>query len=601
MQPARKPSKKVAAAVTDVVFEGADNSIDADNYVVDTSFDDATAGGVPTDTTAEDILAAFATSMRAFARSQQGVNAACSMRALMGVLHFDAFVSEATVLDALMALNSLLYRNAANAEAAHDAGAVALIVSLLRRDTAASEHDVQRSRELTHAALQALLLLSQGDPSCARRVQLGGAVSALVSGAFARTETDPEAAYWGAKVLERISSAGSECTQSIALADGAVGALLAVLECGYSPGTPFTDDPPLLDVSADASESTVSPAAEASMRRLLLKPTGAHRQAAAVAAMTLCALLHAPETSSAVVKAVEAVAALHGQAPRIGHAIKAASSALLALIHRHSIARLRAALAPVMEGATGAPGESARLLAEACAFARTMLVPEKTIGQARATFKRRQQEVDQVTHDRKRNPWKMAEAPAAASPRAPRTPRTPRTPPAVSPQGKPAITEGRNSTGSTTPRAAAPATTTRVAAPAAFAPGPSPDGATRRRSSGALPPPPPLSLPSPGGVSWAHSTTAQRPPTTTQQAEAAIDSHLGAARAVLYEAMAQLKAEHEAQLARSQQEIRNLRAELQSVRQAEAALQAKLATISRSVTLVTRPHGAHQHESTVGS
>ena len=51
----------------------------------------------------------------------------------------------------------------------------------------------------------------------------------------------------------------------------------------------------------------------------------------------------------------------------------------------------------------------------------------------------------------------------------------------------------------------------------------------------------------------------------------------------------------------SQQEIRNLRAELQSVRQAEAALQAKLATISRSVTLVTRPHGAHQHESTVGS
>ena len=598
MQPARKPTKKVAAAVTDVVFEGADNSIDADNYVVDTSFDDATAGGVPTDTTAEDILAAFATSMRAFARSQQGVNAACSMRALMGVLHFDAFVSEATVLDALMALNSLLYRNAANAEAAHDAGAVALIVSLLRRDTAASEHDVQRSRELTRAALQALLLLSQGDPSCARRVQLGGAVSALVSGAFAHTETDPEAAYWGAKVLERISSAGPECTQSIALADGAVGALLAVLECGYSPGTPFTDDPPLLDVSADASESTVSPAAEASMRRLLLKPTGAHRQAAAVAAMTLCALLHAPETSSAVVKAVEAVAALHGQAPRIGHAIKAASSALLALIHRHSIARLRAALAPVMEGATGAPGESARLLAEACAFARTMLVPEKTIGQARATFKRRQQEVDQVTHDRKRNPWKMAEAPAAASPRAPRTPRTP---PAVSPQGKPAITEGRNSTGSTTPRAAAPATTTRVAAPAALAPGPSPDGATRRRSSGALPPPPPLSLPSPGGVSWAHSTTAQRPPTTTQQAEAAIDSHLGAARAVLYEAMAQLKAEHEAQLARSQQEIRNLRAELQSVRQAEAALQAKLATISRSVTLVTRPHGAHQHESTVRS
>ena len=142
MQPARKPPKKVAAAVTDVVFEGADNSIDADNYVVDTSFDDATAGGVPTDTTAEDILAAFATSMRAFARSQQGVNAACSMRSLRGVLHFDAFVSEATVLDALMALNSLLYRNAANAEAAHDAGAVALIVSLLRRDTAASEHDV---------------------------------------------------------------------------------------------------------------------------------------------------------------------------------------------------------------------------------------------------------------------------------------------------------------------------------------------------------------------------------------------------------------------------------------------------------------------------
>jgi uncharacterized membrane protein len=67
---------------------------------------------------------------------------------------------------------------------------------------------------------------------------------------------------------------------------------------------------------------------------------------------------------------------------------------------------------------------------------------------------------------------------------------------------------------------------------------------------------------------------------------------------VLYEAMAQLKAEHEAQLARSQQEIRNLRVELQSVRQAEAALQAKLATISRSVTLATRPHGAQQHEST---
>ena len=44
MQPTRKPPKKVAAAVTDVVFEGADNSIDADNYVVDTSFDDATAG-----------------------------------------------------------------------------------------------------------------------------------------------------------------------------------------------------------------------------------------------------------------------------------------------------------------------------------------------------------------------------------------------------------------------------------------------------------------------------------------------------------------------------------------------------------------------------
>ena len=594
MQVDLNPPKKVKASDTDVVFEGAIVSIDADNYVVDTSFDDASAGGVPTDTTAEDILAAFATSMRAFARSQQGVNAACSMRSLMGVLHFDAFASEATVFDALMALNSLLYRNAANVEAAHDAGAVALIVSLVRRDTAASEHDLQRSRELTRAALQALLLLSQGDPSRARRVQLGGAVSALVSGAFARTETDPEAAYWGAKVLERISSAGPECMQSIALADGAIGALLAVLECGYSPGTPFTDDPPPLNVSADASESTVSPAAEASMRRLLLKPTGAHRQAAAAAAMALCALLHAPETSSAVVKAVEAVAALHGQAPRIGHAIKAASSALLALIHRHSIARLRAALAPVMEGATGAPGESARLLADACTFARTMLVPEKTIGQARATFKRRQQEVDQGAEDRKRNPCKYSEAPAAASP------RTPRTPPAVSPRGKPATTGGRSSTGSTTPRAAAPSTTTRAAAPAALAPAPlpSPDGATRRRSSGALPPPPPLSLPSPGGVSWAHSTTAQRPPTTTQQAEAAIDSHLGAARAVLYEAMAQLKAEHEAQLARSQQEIRNLRVELQSVRQAEAALQAKLATISRSVTLVTRPHGAQQHEST---
>ena len=66
-------------------------------------------------------------------------------------------------------------------------------------------------------------------------------------------------------------------------------------------------------MSADASESTVSPAAEASMRRLLLKPTGAHRQAAAVAAMTLCALLHPPETSSAVVKAVEAVGSQSGK------------------------------------------------------------------------------------------------------------------------------------------------------------------------------------------------------------------------------------------------------------------------------------------------
>ena len=59
----------------------------------------------------------------------------------------------------------------------------------------------------------------------------------------------------------------------------------------------------------------------------------------------------------------------------------------------------------------------------------------------------------------------------------------------------------------------------------------------------------------------------------------ALESHLGAARAVLSEAVARLRAEHDAERAKAQRETRQLRAELLGARRREAELEAKLASI----------------------
>ena len=62
-------------------------------------------------------------------------------------------------------------------------------------------------------------------------------------------------------------------------------------------------------------------------------------------------------------------------------------------------------------------------------------------------------------------------------------------------------------------------------------------------------------------------------------AEAAIDSHLGAARAVLSSAMSDLCAEHDAATARARSETRQLQKELRVSRQREAELEDKLAQL----------------------
>ena len=62
-------------------------------------------------------------------------------------------------------------------------------------------------------------------------------------------------------------------------------------------------------------------------------------------------------------------------------------------------------------------------------------------------------------------------------------------------------------------------------------------------------------------------------------AEEAIDAHLSGARAVLSNAMAVLRTEHEAERTRTLREIGQLRAQLQLARQREAELEGKLASI----------------------
>ena len=60
----------------------------------DADFDDSVTGEVPIDATADDILAAFATSMRAFARAKPESDAACTVPALLGVLRADGAASD---------------------------------------------------------------------------------------------------------------------------------------------------------------------------------------------------------------------------------------------------------------------------------------------------------------------------------------------------------------------------------------------------------------------------------------------------------------------------------------------------------------------------
>ena len=230
------PFNEFAAPPGDAACSQADGEANAEPFFADVDAA-SSAAFVPPDATADDLLGAFARSMRAFACAYPGADAACTVPALLGVLRAGGAAAEDTQLDALMALNSFL-ASSANVSAAHNAGAVALLVGLIGRESAqrASSRSMQRmadcARPLASGATHALLLLSAGE-SCARLVGRGGAVRVLAEGPLTRGETEPESACAAAQTIERIASSGPDCRHAISLSESTLAALLDVVELGH--------------------------------------------------------------------------------------------------------------------------------------------------------------------------------------------------------------------------------------------------------------------------------------------------------------------------------------------------------------------------------
>ena len=569
------------------------------------SDDDGDGGGGKTP---EEVVHLFAVAMRACARSRTATDASCAIPALLGIVRADGAAAEATMLEAIAAVSSLVAGNAIHRQAAHDAGAVAVMLGLLQRDL---EDKTPGGRALVAAATRTCYHLSgtSDDPECGNLMRLGGAIPLLLAGPLSRHETDPASAMWAAGALERIALSGPTSRHAIAHSRGEDPTASdgdASAESCTSAGASGVAAPALAASAAYRLLQVVEYAMPpmAGSEALLIRASEQHREAAVRAGAALAALMAGPESAGIV---ADATSALAYEVPRIGGAITCASKPLSSALKKVAKRKLRIAQA----------GNDESAMREALHLARTVRVASHGISLARHTFQRNQELFD----DKRKFPWKHEGGGVPAVAAATYTPRaiSPRaaSPRAASPRPQPARGTG-STVGSASPRAHSPTRTSATGGngtprggqtwtTAAAVNQPYNPQASSPKPAASFGSPPPLSLPSPlpagHGVSlsypemersssWAPAYASPAVPQRDRvaAAEGAIDTHLGAARTVLTNTISSLCAEHDAATARLRSEARALQQALAKSRQREAELEGKLAKVSMLMTSLGLKH-----------